>query len=458
MAKNKENKKKSGIGLAVWVVAALLLLIVFLVTRVKMLTVLKETDFFNKVFGSEPEFITNFTPEKSSEPEAEAEITEEIILENISSANSKGNISVEVEKEIPVEVSPKPEIVVETPTKEKTEEPKKIEKTETQPVATVAKMDQHLFFIVISGDGSVIRKEVVRQISKLKSTYVDGLRPKIKENGRVHTTFMQTVTATGRLSSIEPNLQNIPVRLELGSKIRTFFVGEKDKLLLDSDYSQIELRVLAHIAKDKLMIDAFNHDIDIHSATASQVFDVDIGEITSEMRRNAKAVNFGIVYGMGDYSLSQDLHISVKEAKAYIESYFEKYANVKKYLDTTVAHAKEKGFVTTLFGRRRYIPEINATNFMQRSFGERVAMNTPIQGTAADIIKIAMVNVHRELKNAGLNAKLILQVHDELIIEAPKSEVEKASKILEECMVKAALLSVPLLVESGTGESWYDAH
>lgn len=313
----------------------------------------------------------------------------------------------------------------------------------------------------LMGSHPIIEKIIeYRRAAKLKSTYGDGLLAVINENsGKIHSSFNQTVTTTGRISSTEPNLQNIPMRREEGREIRKMFVpSNEENILIDADYSQIELRILAHMSGDEAMAEAFRSGEDIHASTAARVFGVEKDEVTPLLRSRAKAVNFGIVYGMGDYSLSQDLHISVKEAKAYIENYFEKYANVKKYLDTTVADAKEKGYVTTLFGRRRYIPEINATNFMQRSFGERVAMNTPIQGTAADIIKIAMVNVHRELKNAGLKSKLILQVHDELIIEAPKSEAEKAKEILEECMVKAASLSVPLLAESGTGESWYDAH
>ena len=299
-----------------------------------------------------------------------------------------------------------------------------------------------------------------RRCAKLKSTYGDGLLAVINpESGKIHSSFNQTVTTTGRISSTEPNLQNIPMRREEGREIRKMFVPSCDEnILIDADYSQIELRILAHISGDETMAEAFRCGEDIHASTASRVFGVEKSEVTPLLRSRAKAVNFGIVYGMGDYSLSQDLHIAVKEAKAYIESYFEKYANVKKYLDKTVADAKEKGYVTTLFGRRRYIPEINASNFMQRSFGERVAMNTPIQGTAADIIKIAMVSVHRELKNAGLKAKLILQVHDELIIEAPKNEEQKAMAILEKCMTEAAELSVPLMAEAATGESWYDAH
>ena len=313
----------------------------------------------------------------------------------------------------------------------------------------------------LNGAHPIIEKIIeYRHLAKLKSTYGDGLLAVInEETGKIHSSFNQTVTTTGRISSTEPNLQNIPMRREEGREIRKMFVPSgADNILIDADYSQIELRILAHISGDEAMQEAFKSGEDIHASTASRVFGVEKKEVTPLLRSRAKAVNFGIVYGMGDYSLSQDLHISVKEAKAYIESYFEKYAKVKKYLDTCVANAKETGYVTTLFGRRRYIPEINAANFMQRSFGERVAMNTPIQGTAADIIKIAMVNVHKELKNAGLKAKLILQVHDELIIEAPKSEAQKAKEILEKCMSEAADLSVPLVTDAALGESWYEAH
>jgi len=313
----------------------------------------------------------------------------------------------------------------------------------------------------LMGTHPIIEKIITyRQASKLKSTYGDGLLAVInEESGKIHSSFNQTVTTTGRISSTEPNLQNIPMRREEGREIRKMFVpSSDDNVLIDADYSQIELRILAHMSGDEAMAEAFRQGDDIHASTASRVFGVSKDEVTPLLRSRAKAVNFGIVYGMGDYSLSQDLHIPVKEAKAYIENYFEKYANVKKYLDTTVADAKKNGYVTTLFARRRYIPEILSANFMQRSFGERVAMNTPIQGTAADIIKIAMVSVHRKLKEAGLKAKLILQVHDELIIEAPKSEADTARQILEDCMTGAASLTVPLIAESAIGNSWYDAH
>ncbi len=299
-----------------------------------------------------------------------------------------------------------------------------------------------------------------RKAAKLKSTYGDGLLAVInKETGKIHSSFNQTVTTTGRISSTEPNLQNIPMRTDEGREIRKMFVASSpNKVLIDADYSQIELRILAHISGDEAMAEAFCSGEDIHASTASRVFGVKKEDITPLLRSRAKAVNFGIVYGMGEYSLSQDLHISVKEAKAYIESYFEKYPDIKNYLDLAVSDAKKNGYVTTLFGRRRYIPEILSGNFMTRSFGERVAMNTPIQGTAADIIKIAMADVSRELKKEGLDAKLILQVHDELIIEASKADAEKARKILEKCMTRAADLRVPLIAESGMGETWYEAH
>lgn len=313
----------------------------------------------------------------------------------------------------------------------------------------------------LSGSHSIIDKILeYRRAAKLKSTYGDGLLAFINpKTGRIHSSFNQTVTATGRISSAEPNLQNIPMRREEGREIRKMFVPKSDDyILIDADYSQIELRILAHIANDETMIEAFRAGEDIHASTAAKVFGVEKDEVTPLLRSRAKAVNFGIVYGMGEYSLSQDLHISVKEAKAYIESYFEKYKNVKKYLDDTVAKAKRDGYVTTLFGRRRYIPEIASSNFMTRSFGERVAMNTPIQGTAADIIKIAMVNVYRELKSRNLKSHLILQVHDELIIETAIGEEDEVETLLKECMTKAANLKTTLLAETGRGANWYDAH
>jgi len=322
-----------------------------------------------------------------------------------------------------------------------------------------------------STDASVLEKlrgshEIIEKIleyryaAKLKSTYGDGLLAVINpESGKIHSSFNQTVTATGRISSTEPNLQNIPMRREEGREIRKMFIPSSDEfILIDADYSQIELRILAHMANDETMIEAFRSGEDIHASTASRVFGVEKEDVTPLLRSRAKAVNFGIVYGMGEYSLSQDLKIPVKEAKAYIESYFEKYANVKKYLDETVAFAKANGYVSTMFARRRYIPEISSTNFMTRSFGERVAMNTPIQGSAADIIKIAMVSIYKELKERNLRSRLILQVHDELIIEAAKDEADEVALLLEKCMTEAADLKSTLLAETGRGENWHDAH
>lgn len=297
-----------------------------------------------------------------------------------------------------------------------------------------------------------------RMLAKLKSTYCDGLLQVIdNRDGKIHSKFMQTVTVTGRISSTEPNLQNIPVRHELGREIRRMFVvSEPGKILVDADYSQIELRVLAHIADDENMINAFKNNEDIHRITASQVFGVSTDEVTSAMRSNAKAVNFGIVYGISDFALGVDLGISRKEAKAYIEGYLEKYSGVKKYMTEMPEKAKNDGYVTTLLGRRRYIPELKSTKFVERSFGQRVALNTPIQGTAADIIKIAMVKVSRRLKREGLKSKLILQVHDELIIEAYQEETDKVKHILKEEMENAAQLKVPLVVNIETGKSWYE--
>lgn len=297
-----------------------------------------------------------------------------------------------------------------------------------------------------------------RKLAKLKSTYCDGLLAVInEETGRIHSVFNQTVTVTGRISSTEPNMQNIPTRTELGSHIRKMFVAKPGCVLLDADYSQIELRVLAHIAEDEIMIDAFKNNEDIHAKTASQVLGVPIDEVTKEQRSGAKAVNFGIVYGIGEYSLSQDLKISVKEAKAYIESYLEKYSGVKKYMEDIKKFARDNGYVATMMNRIRHIPEITSSNFNTRSFGERVALNTPIQGSAADIIKLAMVRIYNRLKEEKLESKLILQVHDELIIEALTSEKEQVAKILKEEMENAASLSVPLSVDMSEGDNWYDA-
>ena len=297
-----------------------------------------------------------------------------------------------------------------------------------------------------------------RQLAKLKSTYCDGLRAVVNPNThRIHSVFTQTVTVTGRLSSTEPNLQNIPTRTELGREIRKMFVAKEGYVLVDADYSQIELRVLAHIANDETMINAFRNNEDILAVTASQVLGIPLEDVTKEQRSSAKAVNFGIVYGIGEFSLAQDLHISVKEAKAYIESYLEKYHGVRNYMESIKEQAKKDGYVKTMLNRIRYIPELKSPNYNIRQFGERVALNTPIQGTAADIIKLAMVRVDNRLINEGLKSKLILQVHDELIVEAHKDEVDKVKQILSEEMQSAMELNVPLKVDMSTGHSWYDA-
>ena len=297
-----------------------------------------------------------------------------------------------------------------------------------------------------------------RQLAKLKSTYCDGLTAVVNPNThRIHSVFTQTVTVTGRLSSTEPNLQNIPTRTELGREIRKMFVAKDGYVLVDADYSQIELRVLAHIANDETMINAFRNNEDIHAVTASQVLGIPLEDVTKEQRSSAKAVNFGIVYGIGEFSLAQDLHISVKEAKAYIESYLEKYNGVRNYMESIKEQAKKDGYVKTMLNRIRYIPELKSPNYNIRQFGERVALNTPIQGTAADIIKLAMVRVDNRLINEGLKSKLILQVHDELIVEAHKDEVDKVKQILSEEMQSAMELNVPLKVDMSTGHSWYDA-
>ena len=296
-----------------------------------------------------------------------------------------------------------------------------------------------------------------RQVVKLKGTYVDGFIKLLTENNKIHTTFKQTGTATGRLSSAEPNLQNIPIRTTLGRELRHYFIPNTDDyVLVDADYSQIELRLLAAISGDENMIGAFLSGVDIHTSTAANVFHVPENMVTSELRKRAKAVNFGIVYGIGEFSLSDDLHISMKEAKEYIESYKASYPLVDKYLKDIVAEGYEHGFVSTLYGRRRYIPELSGQNKMLKKFGERVAMNSPIQGTAADIIKVAMINVNRRLKEEGIDAKLILQVHDELLVESHKSCSDLAAKILREEMENAIKLPVPLSVELTVGETWYD--
>ncbi len=297
-----------------------------------------------------------------------------------------------------------------------------------------------------------------RQLAKLQSTYVIGLTAVVnEETGRIHSRFNQTVTATGRISSTEPNMQNIPVRTELGRELRKMFIAEKpDWCLIDADYSQIELRVLSHIADDSQMKNAFESGEDIHAQTAANVFNVPLSDVTSTMRSRAKAVNFGIVYGIGAFSLAQDIGTSRKEAEEYINGYLRHYSNVAKYMKDTIEDAKQAGYIKTILMRRRYLPELKASSAMVRAFGERVAMNAPIQGSAADIIKIAMVNVYKRLKAENLNARLILQVHDELIVECPESEKEIASKILKEEMEKAYPLSVPLKVDMNTGKSWYD--
>ncbi len=296
-----------------------------------------------------------------------------------------------------------------------------------------------------------------RQLTKLKSTYADGLVTYIREDGRIHTSFNQTITATGRLSSTEPNLQNIPMRIELGRLIRKAFVPKDGFVFLDSDYSQIELRVLAHMSGDEKLIEAYQQAQDIHRITASQVFHIPFDEVTDLQRRNAKAVNFGIVYGISSFGLSQDLSISKKEAAEYIERYFETYPKIKTFLDGLVEQAKQTGYVTTMFGRRRPVPELSSSNFMQRSFGERIAMNSPIQGTAADIIKIAMIRVHDRLLDEGLQSRLILTVHDELLVETAKEEIEQVKAIMEEEMHHAADLKVTLEVDTHAGNNWYEA-
>jgi DNA polymerase-1 len=297
-----------------------------------------------------------------------------------------------------------------------------------------------------------------RKLAKLKSTYADGLVNFLAEDGRVHTTFNQTITATGRLSSTDPNLQNIPIRIELGKMIRKVFHPKDGYVFVDSDYSQIELRLLAHMSGDEQLIEAFSEKQDIHRSTASKVFHVPFDEVTELQRRNAKAVNFGIVYGISAYGLSQDLGIGTKEAQGYIDSYFKTYPSIKAFLDKSVADAKNNGKTSTLYGRIRPIPELRSSNFMQRQFGERVAMNAPIQGTAADVIKIAMIRVHDRLLREGFSSRLILQVHDELLIETAEAEKDKVIALLEEEMRGAADFSVELEVGTESGHDWYEAH
>ena len=299
--------------------------------------------------------------------------------------------------------------------------------------------------------------EDYREMFKLKSTYLESLEECIDEDGRIRSTFKQNVTATGRLSSTEPNLQNLPIKTDEGRKIRKAFRAEEGKSLVDADYSQIELRVLAHLSNDKKMQDAFSHSVDIHTKTASEVFSTPIDEVTKLQRSEAKAVNFGIIYGISDYGLSQNLNIPRKKAKAYIDNYLDTYPDIKKYMDNIVKKAKNDGYVKTIFNRRRYVPEINSRNFNVRSFGQRVALNTPIQGSAADIIKYAMINTYENLKNEKIDAKLILQIHDEIILEVGKNDEKKAKEILEKSMQEAVDLKVPLLVDIECGDSMYES-
>jgi len=298
-----------------------------------------------------------------------------------------------------------------------------------------------------------------RQLGKLQSTYIEGLLKVVHEDtSKIHTRFNQALTQTGRLSSIEPNLQNIPIRLEEGRKIRQAFIpSEEGWKIFAADYSQIELRVLAHIAQDEKLISAFKEGADVHTKTAMDVFHVSEDEVTDQMRRQAKAVNFGIVYGISDYGLSQSLGIPRKEAKTFIDRYLESYPGVKSYMDEVVQEAKQKGYVTTLMNRRRYLPEITSRNFNRRSFAERTAMNTPIQGTAADIIKKAMIDLYHALEHEGLEARMLLQVHDELILEAPEAELEKLQKLVTKVMEETVELEVPLKVDDEQGDTWYDA-
>ena len=296
-----------------------------------------------------------------------------------------------------------------------------------------------------------------RTLTKLKSTYADGLLKVIDEDGRIRSNFTMTVTATGRLSSVEPNLQNIPVRKEQGSAIRKMFIAAPGCVLVDADYSQIELRLLAHISEDETMRNAFRNGEDIHTVTASQVFGVTPQEVTASLRSKAKAVNFGIVYGMSAFSLAQDIDVFQNEAQAYINAYFDKYSGVKQYMDRVIEEGKELGFVSTIYGRRRYMPELKVSNFNLRSSGERMARNMPIQGTAADIMKLAMVNVHNRLMQEQLQAKIILQVHDEIIIECPEEEATFVSEILRSEMERVADLSVPLTVDANIGKNWMEA-
>ena len=310
----------------------------------------------------------------------------------------------------------------------------------------------------LKGQHPIIEKILeYRTLAKLNSTYVDGLIPYINpKTKRIHSSFHQIITATGRISSTEPNLQNIPTRAELGKQIRKAFKPAEGNIYIDADYSQVELRVLAHISQDENMIHAFNHGEDIHKQAASKVLEIPIEEVTKEQRSSAKAVNFGIVYGISDFGLANQLGVSNKQAKEYINQYLEKYQGIKHFMDDIVESAKAKGYVETLFGRRRYIPEIKSSNYMVRQFGSRVAMNTPIQGTAADIMKIAMINVNKTLKENHINGKIVLQIHDELLLEVSKEDKQQAKEILKQCMENAMKLSVPLEVEISEGEDWYE--
>lgn len=297
-----------------------------------------------------------------------------------------------------------------------------------------------------------------RQIMKLNSTYVEGLIPHINEKtGRIHTYFHQTVASTGRLSSTEPNLQNIPTRTDLGKKVRKVFKPAKGKIFIDADYSQIELRVLAHMSQDEIMVNAFKEDQDIHTICASKIFHVPVENVSKQLRSRAKAVNFGIVYGISEFGLAEQTGINRKEAKDFMEQYLDTYSGIKTYMERIVEEAKQAGYIDTMFGRRRYIPELKSNNYMVRKFGERVAMNTPIQGTAADIMKIAMINVYRKLKEEGMNSKIVLQIHDELLIEAPIDEKEKVKELLVNEMENACKLSIPLKVEAEEGKNWLAA-
>ena len=307
----------------------------------------------------------------------------------------------------------------------------------------------------IADEHEVIGKILAyRTVSKLNSTYVEGLRKKTDSHGVVHTEFRQTGTATGRLSSAEPNLQNIPVREEQGQRLRGAFVARDGYTLVSADYSQIELRLLAHFSGDEILRQAYNSGDDVHAQTAAKVFGVDISEVTSKMRREAKAVNFGIIYGISDFGLAQNIHVSRDKARKHINEYFKHFPSVEGYLNESVAFAKKNGYATTLMGRRRKIPQLFASQYQTRQFGERIAMNTPLQGSAADIIKKAMIDVHRSLK--GMKSRLILQIHDELIVEAADDEIDKVKQILQDCLENAVALTVPLTVDIGVGKSWID--